>query len=330
MRIDGFGRHFPRSPVASRVEFGAQPACSRAGSRSRHLVLLRMLTRLAIGIAWLLHLLPLRILNPIGQGVGLLFLMLGKERREVTRTNLRLCFPALSDDQRDKILGGHFRAFGRAVLEAGIVWWGSEQRIRKLVRMEGYEHILALGGKPYILLAPHFAGIEHAGLRVSMESPGMAIYVRQKNRTFDAFLRRKRTRFAGTQMISRQEGVKPMIRALREGMFLQLSPDMDLGPKDSIFVPFFGVPCATVTILPRLAKLTGARIVPAEVSQLPKGQGYCVRIYPAWENYPTHDVHADTQRMNAFIEERTREIPEQYLWMHKRFKTRPPGEPRIY
>jgi KDO2-lipid IV(A) lauroyltransferase len=224
----------------------------------------------------------------------------------------------------------HYRAFGRAVLEAGIVWWGSPERIRRLVKVEGEEHFRALGKKRYIGLVPHFTGIEHLGLRMSMDRKGMAVYSHQKNRTFDEFLLEKRTRFPGTRMIARQEGVKAILRGFREGLYLQLSPDMDLGPKESLFVPFFRVAAATVTALPRIAKLTGAAVVPVIVRQLPGVQGYQVRVYPAWENYPSDDVEADVRRMNAFIEEIIREMPEQYLWMHKRFKTRPPGEAKVY
>ncbi|MFN0313656.1 MAG: lipid A biosynthesis acyltransferase [Burkholderiales bacterium] len=289
-----------------------------------------MLTRIALGLLWLLHLLPLRVLNPIGQVGGLLFLILGKERRQVTRTNLRLCFPEMSESARNQIMRKHYRIFGRAVLEAGIVWWGSARRIQRLVQIEGEEHLQALGEKRSLGLVPHFAGIEHLGIRMSTDRKGMAIYAHQKNKTFDRFLLRVRMRFPGTRMVSRQEGVKTILRGFREGLYLQLSPDMDLGPKDSIFVPFFGFPAATVTALPRMAKLTGATIVPVVVRQLPRALGYKVQVYPAWENYPTDDVEADVRRMNTFIEERIREMPEQYLWMHKRFKTRPPGEPRIY
>jgi KDO2-lipid IV(A) lauroyltransferase len=146
----------------------------------------------------------------------------------------------------------------------------------------------------------------------------------------NAFLKRKRERFAGTRMILRREGVKAILRALRDGRALQLSPDMDLGPKDAVFVPFFGVPAATVTALSRMARLMKLRIVPLVVRQLPGGRGYVARFYPAWEGYPGASVEDDTRRMNAFLEERIREMPEQYLWTHRRFKTRPAGERGVY
>jgi KDO2-lipid IV(A) lauroyltransferase len=289
-----------------------------------------MLTRLAIGVFWLLHFLPLAVLARIGAVAGLAFMVFGRERREVARTNLALCFPGWDKARREAVLRAHFRALGRSFFEAGIVWWGSEERIRRIVRIEGEEHARAQGDRRIILLVPHFTGIEMEGLRMSMDCKGMAVYSHQKNRVFDEFLVRVRSRFPGTRMVARQEGVKTLLRGFKDGLLLQLSPDLDLGPRDALFVPFFGVQAATVTALSRLARLADAVIVPVVVRQLPGGEGYVLRIYPAWENYPGESVEADTRHMNAFIEQRILEMPEQYYWVHKRFKTRPEGEPRIY
>ena len=289
-----------------------------------------MLTRLAIGVFWLLHFLPLAVLARIGAVAGLAFMALGRERREVARTNLALCFPGWDKARREAVLRAHFRAIGRSFFEAGIVWWGSEGRIRRIVRVEGEEHARAQGNRRIIFLVPHFAGIEMEGLRMSMDYKGMAVYSHQKNRDFDEFLARVRSRFPGTRMVARQEGVKTLLRGFKDGLGLQLSPDLDLGPRDAMFVPFFGVQAATVTALSRLARLADAVIVPVVVRQLPGGEGYVLRMYSAWENYPGESVEADTRRMNAFIEERVLEMPEQYYWVHKRFKTRPEGDPRIY
>ena len=289
-----------------------------------------MLTRLAIGVFWLLHFLPLAVLARIGAIAGLAFMALGRERREVARTNLALCFPGWDKARREAVLRAHFRALGRSFVEAGIVWWGSEERIRRIVRIEGEEHARAQGGRRIILLVPHFVGIEMEGLRMSMECKGMAVYSHQKNRVFDEFLVRVRSRFPDTLMVARQEGVKTLLRGFKDGRLLQLSPDLDLGPRDAIFVPFFGVQAATVTALSRLARLGDAVIVPVVVCQLPGSEGSVMRMYPAWENFPGESVEADTRRMNAFIEERVLEMPEQYYWVHKRFKTRPEGEAKIY
>jgi len=198
------------------------------------------------------------------------------------------------------------------------------------VRIEGEEHVRALQGARFIGLVPHFVGIELEGMRMTLDYRGAAVYVHQKDLHIDAFLKSKRERFPGTRMIARQEGVKAILRAFQNGQALQLSPDMDLGARDAVFVPFFGIACATVTALSRIARLTRSRIVPLVIRQLPGGRGYVARFYPAWEDYPSESPEADARRMNAFIEERIREMPEQYLWTHRRFKTRPEGEPGYY
>jgi KDO2-lipid IV(A) lauroyltransferase len=284
-----------------------------------------MLGRLSIFVLWSLHFLPLPLLAPIGKGVGMLAYALVSERRRVGRTNLKLCFPELSHRRREQLLRQHFRCFGRGIVEAGIAWWGTPERLRRSVLIEGQEHVAALRSGWFICLAPHFVGLELEGLRVSMDYRGVAVYVHQKDPYIDAFLKRKRERFAGTRMIARQEGARAILRALQGGQALQLSPDMDLGARDAVFVPFFGVPAATVTVLSRMARLTRARIVPLVIRQLPGARGYVARFYPAWQGYPAASIEEDTRRMNAFIEERIREMPEQYLWTHRRFKTRPEG-----
>jgi Kdo2-lipid IVA lauroyltransferase/acyltransferase len=288
------------------------------------------MSRVAIFVLWLLHFLPLRLLAPLGQSVGMLAYLAIAKRRRIARTNLRLCFPELSDSERERLLRRHFRCFGRALLEAGIAWWGSRERLQRTVRIEGQEHVDAMQGERFIGLVPHFVGIELEGLRMTLDYRGLAVYVHQKDPYVDAFLKRKRERFAGTRMVSRQEGVKAILRAFQKGQALQLSPDMDLGERDSVFVPFFGVQAATVTALSRMARLTRAHIVPLVIRQLPGAQGYVARFYPAWEGYPGASAEEDTRRMNAFVEERVREMPEQYLWTHRRFKTRPGNEPGYY
>ncbi|MCW5621783.1 MAG: lipid A biosynthesis acyltransferase [Burkholderiales bacterium] len=286
--------------------------------------------RIGIFVLWLLHFLPLPLLAVIGRGVGLLAYLLITKRRRIAATNLGLCFPELSRTERTRLLRRHFQRFGRALVESSIAWWGSAERLRQVVRIEGMEHADALEGERFIALVPHFVGIELEGVRMAIDYGGVAVYVRQRDPYVDAFLKRKRERFPGTRMVARQEGVIPILRALRDGRALQLSPDMDLGLQDAMFVPFFGVPAATITALSRMARLMRARVIPVVIRQLDGGRGYVARIYPAWEDYPSASVEADTRRMNAFIEERIREMPEQYLWTHRRFKTRPPGEAPVY
>ena len=286
--------------------------------------------RFAVFGLWLLHFLPLALLARVGEALGMVAYVVVTSRRHIARVNLNLCFPELTEAERERLLRRHFRCFARGILESGIAWWGSERRLRHTVRVEGEEHVRALQGARFIGLVPHFVGIELEGMRMTLDYRGAAVYVHQKDAYIDAFLKRKRERFPGTRMIARQEGVKAILRAFLDGQALQLSPDMDLGPRDAVFVPFFGVTAATVTALSRIAKLTRSRIVPLVIRQLPGGCGYIARFYPAWEDYPSASPEADARRMNAFIEERIREMPEQYLWTHRRFKTRPSAEAGYY
>jgi KDO2-lipid IV(A) lauroyltransferase len=286
--------------------------------------------RIALGIIWLLHFLPLALLAPIGRGFGLLLYAAARDRRRVARRNLELCFPDWTPKQRRRVVRRHFEAFGRAALERGILWWAPRERVLRIVRMEGVEHWQAVRGTPTIWFAPHFVGLDMGGSRLAADFEAASMYSRQKNPVLDAILYHGRTRFVMPRLVSRQEGLRSIVRVIREGLPFYYLPDLDFGPRDSLFVPFFGVPAATITGLSRLAKLGGARVVPVITRQLPGGEGYVLRFYPAWDNFPTENVEADVRRMNAFIEDRVREAPEQYHWLHKRFKTRPPGEAAIY
>ncbi|MEX0637123.1 MAG: lipid A biosynthesis acyltransferase, partial [Burkholderiales bacterium] len=204
-------------------------------------------------------------------------------------------------------------------------------RIERLIRLEGLEHLRALGDTPVILFVPHFVGLDAGGTRLAAEVNVVAMFARQKDPRFTRLLAQGRTRFGDQRLVSRQEGVRAAIRAMRrEQRPFYYLPDLDHGPRNAVFVLFFGVPAATVPGLSRIAKLAGAKVLPCVTRMLPGGGGYRVRIEPPWQDFPTGDVEADTRRMNAYIEKVALEIPEQYLWMHKRFKTRPPGEARFY
>jgi KDO2-lipid IV(A) lauroyltransferase len=286
--------------------------------------------RVALAIIWLLHFLPLTILALIGRGFGLLVYAVARDRRRVARINLRLCFPEWTEAQRRRVSRRNFQAFGRAVLERGVLWWASKERILRIVRIEGLEHWQAVADGPVIWLAPHFVGLDMGGTRLAAEYEAASMYSRQKDPVLDRILYHGRTRFVMPRLVSRQEGLRPLVRVMREGVPFYYLPDLDFGPRDSVFVPFFGVPAATITGLSRMARLARAAVVPVITRQLPGGRGYVLQFYPAWDNFPTDDPEADARRMNAFIEARVRETPEQYHWLHKRFKTRPPGEPPVY
>ncbi|MDD5174817.1 MAG: lipid A biosynthesis acyltransferase [Sterolibacterium sp.] len=288
------------------------------------------MTRIALGLMWLLHWLPLKWLAWLGQGFGSLLYRLAGERRRVTQTNLRLCFSALSETEREALAKKHFAAFGRSFIERGLLWWAPAKRLRQMVAIQGREHLSSVGGKPVILLVPHFIGLDMGWTRLTLELDMVSIYANQKNLLFNAALLKGRTRFGDSTLLSRQEGTRPALRQMRAGRPFYYLPDMDYGQRDTIFVPFFGVPTATITGLSRLARMAGAVVLPVITRMLPKEQGYVVRIYPPWQDFPSASIEADTRRMNAFIEAEVRQLPEQYLWLHKRFKTRPPGEKSPY
>ncbi len=289
---------------------------------------------LLLGIMWILHFLPFGLLARVGEALGLLAYCLARERRRVCMTNLAKCFPAISAKERCALAKQHFRLFGRFILEHGLLWWAPADWFRKNVLIEGEEHLRDARGQPVIILAPHFLGLGMGGSRIAVDGTLATMYQKQKNAVFDARIRQGRLRygekFPDSKLFSRQDGVLAVARTIKRGVPFYYLPDLDFGSRDAIFVPFFGVPAATITGVARLARLTGAKVIPCVTRMLPGAAGYRVKLYPAWERFPTDDVAADTRRVNAFIEDRVREMPEQYYWLHKRFKTRPPGDASFY
>ncbi|MCC7059163.1 MAG: lipid A biosynthesis acyltransferase [Burkholderiaceae bacterium] len=280
------------------------------------LLLLRALARL-----------PYPMLRRLGEAAGALAWLLAVPRRRVTRINLRLCFPDWSEARRRAVERRHFRYFVRSFFERFIFWYGPPERIRRLCRIEGIEHFDAQRGRPLIVLAPHFVGLDAGGIRCLLESPGASMYAVQKSRVLTEAMTRGRLRF-NARLLLRTDGLRPAVKALREGLPFYFLPDMDLGARDALFVPFFGVPAATVTSVARLARIAGAAVVPC-VTRM-NDDGYVARFYPAWDDFPGDDLQAATRRMNAFIEQRVLEMPAQDLWSHRRFKTRPAGQPNPY
>jgi KDO2-lipid IV(A) lauroyltransferase len=288
-----------------------------------------LLSRLVFGFMWVVRFLPFRAVAAIGEALGSVLYWLIAERRRVTRVNLAKCFPHLPEREREAIARAHFRAFVRSLLDRGILWWSPPERVERLVALEGFEHLQALAGERIVLLAPHFLGLDAGGVRLAKQWPRMAsMYSRQKDPLFDRLLQRGRLRFGG-KLYARQAGIRKVLKSVQSGESFYYLPDMDFGPKASVFVPFFGVPAATTVGLSYIARITGARVVPCVTRMLDDGR-YVARLYPAWSDFPSGDDVADARRMLAFIEERVREMPEQYLWMHKRFKTRPEGEEKFY
>lgn len=285
---------------------------------------------LSVGFLWLLHWLPLSLQAAIGNALGWLLAWLPGKRRRIVATNLALCFPDSPRSVRRRWLRQTYQASMRAVLEHGVLWWGSEARLRRLIRIDNPEAAMGDGVRPVIWLAPHFVGLGMGGVRLTMDQTVVNLYTRARNPVSNKMMLRGRARFSSPVLIEKSDGIKPVLKALKDGLPLHYSPDQDNGRLNAVFVPFFGVSAATVSALPRLAKLANAQIIPVITRQLPGGQGYRIRFYPPWDSFPSDDLEADVARMNAFIEERIREMPEQYLWLHRRFKTRPAGESSLY
>jgi len=293
------------------------------------------MARLGLALMWLLRLLPGALLAAIGSAFGMLLYALARERRTVCHINLERCFPDMSAAEREAIARGHFACFARSLLDRGVLWWSSRDTVMNRITVVGMQHLRAAQAEgPVILFAPHFVGLDAGWTRLTCELDLASVYANQKSRVMSDALYDGRMRFGRQQLFSRQEGIRPALAALKAGVPFYYLPDMDYGPRDALFVPFFAVPAATITGLARLARLAGhgemaARVVPCVTRMLPGGR-YELRCHPAWDNYPGQDIEADTRRMNEFIEQRVLEMPEQYLWTHKRFKTRPPGEAKWY
>jgi KDO2-lipid IV(A) lauroyltransferase len=284
--------------------------------------------RIALLLLWVMRWLPVRWVASIGNALGSMLFHWG--RRRVTLVNLALCFPEKTPAEREQIGRGVFQHLARATLDLGRVWYAPVDEALSHVQLLDSHHLDALRGKvPVIILAPHFVGLDIGGARFSQAYPeAFSMYSEQKNKTFDAALRRARLRFGKPLLVTRQQGLRPVLKALKQNKPFYYLPDMDFGAKDALFVDFFGIKAATVAALARMCEITGARVVPLVTRQT--ADGYEARFYPAWENYPSTDPAADARRMNAFLEQRIAEMPDQYFWVHKRFKTRPPGEANLY
>jgi KDO2-lipid IV(A) lauroyltransferase len=286
---------------------------------------------LGLAVLRLLAFLPLPVVAATGALLGELLYWVMGDRRHITRTNIHACFSELTPSQRRRLARAHFRAFAQATFAVPIAWWGSRTRLQRLVRWQGDEPLRAAlaEGRPVILLVAHFVGIELGGMALSTRYPLVDMYKRPRNLLFDYLIRRCRIRFGG-RLVERREGIKPVIRAMRDGIAFFYLSDQDQGRSGAVFVPFFGIPTATLTGLARLATATRAQVIPCFTRQLPWGQGYELIFQPPLEHFPTEDATADTARMNAIIEDAVRAMPEQYFWSHRRFKTRPEGEPPFY
>ncbi|MET0518913.1 MAG: lipid A biosynthesis acyltransferase, partial [Burkholderiaceae bacterium] len=253
-------------------------------------------------------------------------------RRRIALRNLELCFPEKSAAERRQLAREHFGWMGRSILERGLLWFSSPKRLQRLTRFVGDPQMAQRSESAFMWLTPHFAGLEWAGplLMLQQTRPGISIYQRQSNPVFDAGLKKARSRFGRVELVDRHEGVRTTFRRIREGWVFMNLPDMDFGRKDSAFVPFFGIPACTLLAPAKMAASLKMVVQPIVVTMLPGGQGYQVEACEPIAGYPSGDAEADALRLNQWLEQRIRQNPAQYLWVHKRFKTRPEGEPSLY
>ena len=287
-------------------------------------------SRLGLALMHLLAKLPLPVLRGIGWGVGRLLFILAAPRRKIALRNLELCFPEVPAAQRRAWAKETFVVFCQTFIDRSWLWFGSEALVRSRVQLTGALHELE-GDTATIGFAPHFYSMAAGGLALPLNTPRefTSIFATNPDPVLDAWFMAGRQRFGKVRMLNRADGVKPIIQCLRKGGLLYLLPDMDYGPSDSVFVPFFAVPdAATIPSLSRFARLGKAKVVALYSRMTP--QGYVAELTPAWDNFPTDDHVADTARMNRELQAAIRTMPAQYYWVHKRFKTRPAGQDSLY
>jgi len=287
--------------------------------------------KFAVGLLKLFALLPYGLVARFGDGLGWLLYQIPSRRKRIVHINLKLCFPEWNDERREDVAQKHFRHAIRSYLERSVQWFGSAKKLEKLVQVDSAIDLDDPDLPPTLFLGFHFVGIEAGSifLNYSLHRTCGSLYQPMSNPEFEAIAKAARGRF-GAEMASRADSARIVLRWLRDRKPVMLGADMDYGTRNSTFVPFFGVPTCTLTAVGRLAKVGHAQVVPFIGEVLPNYKGYRLKVFKPWDNYPTGDDDLDARRMNAFLEEQIPHMPEQYYWVHKRFKTRPPGESGFY
>ncbi len=291
-------------------------------------------TWLGLGLYRLLSLLPRRARAALGRRIGDLIHLINARRRHIVMVNLELCFPELDPERRERMARDYFRCLAQSTLDYEVLWWGSGKRLDRMVTVQGMEHLQLCReqGRPVILLTCHTVALDFGAATITRRFATVGMIKPVRNPLIEWFMSRGRTRFRG-RLFLRSAGLRPVVRALRRGEMFYYLPDEDLSHVKGgewIFAPFFGVPTATITALGRLARLTGAAVVPCASWYLAESGGYRVILSPPLEDFPTGDTAADTARMNRELEGMIRQHPEQYMWSLRLFKTRPGGEPSPY
>ena len=287
---------------------------------------------LGLGALWLTVQLPYRWLLALGRGLGACMFVVSTERRVIAARNLELCFPEKTPRERRRLLKKNFASTGIAFFEMAMSWWWPRARLERLAHIEGLEHLHAVTaqGQGAILMALHFTTLEIGAALLGQRQTIDGMYRQHDNPLFDFVQRQGRERHNLDSLAVEREDVRAMIKQLRKGRAIWYAPDQDYGKKQSIFVPLFGIPAATVPATTSFARLGKARVIPFTQRRLDDGSGYQLVLHAPLEDFPGESEEVDALRINQWIEQALRECPEQYLWAHRRFKSRPPGMPKLY
>jgi KDO2-lipid IV(A) lauroyltransferase len=279
---------------------------------------------------WLVVKLPYRLQLAVGRGLGRIFKRVSRYRRMIIGTNIALCFPELDTQQQQQLINRCYDAIGMSLVETAFAYWAGSRDIDAFGTLDGLEHIEAARqqGKGVLLLSGHFCSLDFAGRILLKHHPVCFTYQEFRNKLIDAVARKGRA--AMTEIIIHRHDTRGFIKALRAGHVVWYAPDQDQARKNSVFAPFFGIPANTLTATTKLVKLTGAAVLPFHIQRLADSRGYALKIGPPLENFPGASEVEDATRFNAIIEAQVREHPEQYLWLHRRFKTRPVKGDKLY
>lgn len=284
---------------------------------------------LFFGLQRLSTLLPLSAIEAPGAFIGRLYYKLAPSRRRIARINIQQAYPDYDEAQIEKLTRASFRSLGISVFEMGIAWWASNDYLRKHCQVEGLEHLeqAQARGKGVIMLTGHFSTLEMGGALLSLYTPLHSVYKKAHNPMFDTFMLHYRSK--RLKKLIANTNVREFIKGLRDGYATWYAPDQDF-TQNVVFAPFLGGMATTLIATAKMASMTGASVVPFYPQRLDRGRGYKLVILPALEDFPSDDQYQDASRINQALEEMVRRNPEQYAWVHKRFKTQPPGMPSIY
>lgn len=287
---------------------------------------------LGLALFWLIIQLPYPLLLRLGRLLGRIMYRFADERKYIVQRNLQLCLGHWTEKERTQLLKENFASYGIAFFEMGMSWWWSKKRLRRLVKVEGLENLQKAQqrGQGVILMAIHFTTLEIGAALLGQLHTIDGMYRAHKNPVFNYVQRRGRERHNKDSIAIEREEIRLMFRQLREGRAIWYAPDQDYGAKQSVFVPLFGVKAATVTATSTFARLGRAAVLPMRQTRLANGRGYLIEIEPPLDNFPSEDVEQDCLRINQWVEQAITAQPEQYLWAHRRFKTRPEGEGKLY